>query len=196
MDQYIDTINGQELSVVVGAGFDDYDPTGTSFGGDSSVSYIGYFAGYLCYAEGGRTTVEFNKYGRGGSGGGAGIYIDTDVKDLPFMTPGNGGSDGSNGEYSVHNYSENTAGHLVDAFGWGQGTTTRYFGESTGTLYAGGGGGIVSYWYWVDKDYKIGFGGAGGGGNALSPGAINTGGGGGSNGGPGGSGVCIIRWGE
>ena len=65
--------------------------------------------------------------------------------------------------------------------GKGQGTTTRYFGESAGTLYAGGGGGGTG-------GGDSGSGGAGGGGNGGSqygwsgPGSPNTGGGAGGAG--------------
>ena len=114
--------------------------------------------------------------GNGGSGGGYNGYV--------------GGSDGSNG-------SGNSPGK-------GQGTTTREFGESTGTLYSGGGGGS-------GKSGGAG-GGASGGGSWSGGGtaAANTGGGGGGgslsawsssypdgyvyfSGGAGGSGIAIIR---
>ena len=58
----------------------------------------------------------------GGSGGGGG--------GSSSGTSGNGGSNGGNG----------TAGNVSNG-GTGQGTTTREFGESTGKLYSGGGGG-------------------------------------------------------
>lgn len=100
---------------------------------------------------------------------------------------GPGGSDGSNGSGS------GTTGGL------GQGTTTRAFEDSDGTLYAGGGGGFKT------------LGGPGGGGNgattntesAGTPGTPNTGGGAGGSyrryGGmaavaAGGSGIVIVRW--
>ena len=70
----------------------------------------------------------------------------------------------------------------------GQGTTTRAFGESTGTLYAGGGGG------WTEKWYDMTWGGAGGGANKGQSAAANTGGGGGGgSSGAGGSGIILIR---
>lgn len=91
--------------------------------------------------------------------------------------------------------------------GAGQGTTTRAFGESNGTLYAGGGGGS-----WSPSGYTgaVGQGGAGGGGRGRNNdnsgnidgtnGTPNTGGGsGGFSGakvnGQGGSGIVIVRWG-
>ena len=94
--------------------------------------------------------------------------------------------------------------------GVGQGTTTRAFGESEGTLYAGGGGGGHNG---AGGEFTAGgVGGSGGGGNGgcrnyltinafSTPGAVNTGGGGGGaagggvKGSDGGSGVAIIRWG-
>jgi len=105
--------------------------------------------------------------GNGGSGGG---------KNAP------GGSDGADGKSSSSS---------LTYVGIGQHTTTRAFGEDTGTLYAGGGGG------------RGASGGAGGGGSGYSGyGASGTGGGGGSSGpntgstpgGYGGSGVVLIRW--
>lgn len=106
--------------------------------------------------------------GSGGSGGGAQRC--------------NGGSNGgSGGTYSGTN----------NAGGSGQGTTTREFGESSGTLYAGGGGGAD---YYGTSGMK---GGSGGGGNAHGNGGTNTGGGGGggvnSKSGDGGSGIVVIR---
>ena len=120
--------------------------------------------------------------GHGGSGGsGGGGYASS-----------SGGSDGSNGTNGTY-YSTTTKG------GTGQGTTTREFGESTGTLYAGGGGG-------GSQSSSGGTGGSGGGGTGGAysgskkgnSGETNTGGGGGggalgTSGGAGGSGIVVIR---
>ena len=98
--------------------------------------------------------------GAGGSGGGR-------------DGGGHGGSDGGGGYGGSSGYN-----------GAGQGTTTREFGESTGTLYSGGGAG------------SGGIGGDGGGGNSGQSGAANTGGGGGGLYGgisSGGSGIAVIR---
>lgn len=122
--------------------------------------------------------------GSGGSGGGAWVNSDDHS-----AVPGNGGSDGSDGGHASH------SGHYHQP-GAGQGYTTREFGESGGTLYAGGGGG-GNY----DGDYGYGYGGAGGGGNGFpggSAGVTNTGGGGGGGWGKGhgydgGSGIVVIR---
>ena len=52
-----------------------------------------------------------------------------------------GGSDGGNGvQYTNFSGSDRYAPYQLSA-GTGQGTTTREFGEPTGELYAGGGGG-------------------------------------------------------
>lgn len=126
---------------------------------------------------------------KGGSGGGA--YGNTQVN--------NGGSDGGNGD------PQDAANIGIDHWGSpgkGQGTTTREFGESTGTLYAGGGGA-------GGNGSAQAKGGSGGGGNGAysgtnaqpTSGAANTGGGGGgcwinvnaSYGGKGGSGIIVIR---
>ena len=130
----------------------------------------------------------------GGSGGGSEMW-DTVYNTSLSQTSGNGGSDGDDGGGSNP--------------GNGQGTTTREFGEISGTLYAGGGAGGTC---------NLGsgrLGGAGGGGDGAygyngnivlaKDGAANTGGGGGGGasigtmypnlypGGHGGSGIMIIR---
>lgn len=139
--------------------------------------------GALTAAGGGKLT--------GGSGGGA----------YGNNVPYDGGSDGGNGATASGN--EGNAG--IDhggAPGKGQGTTTREFGESSGTLYAGGGGSGTS------NSSRRSAGGAGGGGAGAwsvgsvpqEDGAVNTGGGGGgcwygvgSKVGAGGSGIIVIR---
>ena len=119
----------------------------------------------------------------GGSGGGGGCGTASGGD----RGGGNGGSDGSDG---VNGYGNG---------GKGQGTTTREFGETGATLYAGGGGGSA-----YNSSSPAGKGGGGGGGYGTSyggtakSGAANTGGGGGGirdikNNGAGGSGIAIIR---
>ncbi len=111
----------------------------------------------------------------GGSGGGGG--------GSSGGTPGNGGSNGGNG----------TAGNVSQG-GAGQGTTTKEFGESTGKLYSGGGGGSAAN-AGAAGDSTAGAGAAYGG--AAKNGVANTGGGGGGaysgTAGTGGSGIVIIR---
>ena len=111
----------------------------------------------------------------GGSGGGGG--------GSSSGTPGNGGSNGGNG----------TAGNVSQG-GAGQGTTTKEFGESTGKLYSGGGGGSAAN-AGAAGDSTAGAGAAYGG--AAKNGVANTGGGGGGaysgTAGTGGSGIVIIR---
>lgn len=111
----------------------------------------------------------------GGSGGGGG--------GSSSGTPGNGGSNGGNG----------TAGNVSQG-GTGQGRTTREFGESTGKLYSGGGGGSAAG-AGAAGDSTAGAGAAYGG--AAKNGVANTGGGGGAayggTAGHGGSGIVIIR---
>jgi len=104
--------------------------------------------------------------GDGGSGGGASCS--------GWAGGGNGGSDGSDGGHSGTNQG-----------GKGQGTTTRAFGSSSATLYAGGGCGWGDSW--------AGAGGSGGGGGDSTAGSANTGGGGGARRASGGSGIVIIR---
>ena len=128
--------------------------------------------------------------GAGGSGGGGGGWSN----DIPGS---NGGSNGSNGNGKE---TAPTSGSNTNApGGTGQGTTTREFGESTGTLYCGGGGGGRG----KRSDGTLGRNGSGGsGGGAAGGGAAasgNTGGGGGGGasssgaGGAGGSGIVVIR---
>lgn len=130
----------------------------------------------------------------GGSGGGGAVISNSDY--------GTGGSDGNNGEQG---YFGGVTG------GTGQGFTTREFGETTGKLYAGGGGGGR---YMVSQTPIVSMGGAGGGGTGgwagsdsgqlqfPSAGGANTGGGGGGaaanytggmEGGSGGSGIVCFR---
>lgn len=105
-----------EYSIVVGAGgtgvTSDYANTKATSGGISSAFGSSINGGF------GAST---SKAGDGGSGGGGSVSSSGQA--------GTGGTDGSNGTGNKNN-------------GTGQGTTTREFGESTGTLYASGGDGI------------------------------------------------------
>ena len=148
---------------------------GSGSSNNGSVTKIGN----IISAEGGKNGV-FDK-GDGGSGGGS--------SNASNSSGGyNGGSDGSDGGGS--------------GGGTGQHTTTRAFGEPTGTLYAGGGGGGSNF------DNRGGSGGAGGGGDGGDTvrsgknGTPNTGGGAGVTSGYvesadathlGGSGIAIVR---
>lgn len=197
---------GTAYSVVVGSGG---TPTAYTsyrtyyYGGSGGTSKFGSLVsaaggGYgrkqadVSVDDDGDVTISYSRsYGGSGGSGGSGYG-------------GNGGSNGSNGG-GMNNY------HYGN-YGTGQGTTTREFGDSTGALYAGGGGcgvtpdGGASY-------SARGYGGSGGGGDgassanaAGSSGSANTGGGGGGTGGhdtgysvsdgkpgSGGSGIVIIR---
>ena len=141
--------------------------------GGSANTNGGTTSAFSNTASGGKgPTYDSNTYvgGAGGSGGGHG-NTSTGVSSSA------GGSNGGNGGSGSK----------------GQGTTTREFGISGGTLYSGGGGGSKSA------------GGEGGGANGATysgggsiNAAANTGGGGGgsenpSSAGSGGSGIVIIR---
>ena len=173
---------GSVASVLIGAGGNATDGGATTFTiGSTTLT-----------ANGGKIGSGGNS-GAGGSGGGGGIQYGG--------TAGNGGSDGSNGKDSV-----SSSGTVSKTGGAGQGSTTRAFAESGGTLYSGGGGGA-----WSPTGYtgSRGFGGAGGGGNGqehfstinvATGGTANTGGGAGGHygataNGSGGSGIAIVRWG-
>lgn len=144
---------GASYSVVIGAGGTAVSGDGKS-GNDGGKSYFGSDSTY--YANGGIKGHHGDVMplgGNGGSGGGSGH------SSSGFA----GGTDGSDGAGSYP--------------GQGQGTTTKEFGDATGTLYATGG--------------------AGGSRSTTSPaGTANTGdggGGGGTNSAAGGSGIVIIR---
>ena len=176
---------GASASVLVGAG-------GVGVAGSQSKFTIG---STVLTADGGGISSQ-GVGGNGGSGGGGGGQYQ--------IVAGNGGSDGSNGSDSKP-YNNGTQAFTYKG-GTGQGSTTRAFGESGNTLYAGGGGGA-----WSPTGYPgaRGFGGSGGGGNGQETGSTtnvatggtaNTGGGAGahygvSSVGTGGSGVVIVRWG-
>ena len=198
---------GTSYSIVVGSG--GSISTGNNYTGGTS-SALGYSI------EGGTSgkweTSDVGS-GNGGSGGGVGGMCESNKwSSASWQYGGNGGSNGSNGYYSV-----NTGGNILCTnVNWGskgQGTTTRAFGESSGTLYAGGGASGRSGGSTI-LPYKGGSGGGGNGyagtwdgqGTAATSGTANTGGGGGGgyreytgayDRGPrnGGSGVVIIRWG-
>ena len=132
------------------------------------------------------------------AGGGAGGSVSTVSESTANEgKPGTGGSNGGAGYRYLNAPSINPGSDGVP----GQGTTTREFGESTGTLYAGGGaGGRGTNGYVGNSESATG--GAGGGGNSGTAGTANTGGGGGggngtyppgSDGASGGSGIVIIR---
>lgn len=177
---------GAQASVLIGAG---------GVGGTDGSPSTFTIASKTLTANGGKKCVRAVG-GAGGSGGGAGGQYQ--------IVAGNGGSDGSNGGASTP-YNNGTQAFTYSG-GVGQGSTTRAFGESGGTLYAGGGGGS-----WSPTGYpgSRGFGGAGGGGNGneyrstvniATGGTPNTGGGAGGSDGMdyannGGSGIVIVRWG-
>ena len=152
--------------------------------------------GNITTARGGEAGVN-NRAGYGNKGGSGGGGATSSVK-----TGGTGGSDGGNGEQGGN-------GGLPG--GSGQGTTTREFGEQTGKLYAGGGGGGR---YLSGNTPVTSMGGAGGGGTGAwiggrtarqpaTAGVANTGGGGGGGrsysseiyetGANGGSGIVCFR---
>lgn len=185
---------GETLTITVGSGGVHANNGGCVAGNLSSVYRSGTA---LCIGNGGSSSSQ--RYGsNGGSGGGAGanLYYN-DVTNA-----GSGGSNGSNGGGEAH------------YIGTGQGTSTREFGASSGTLYGGGGGaGAAHNWSSgsdTEKTSPAGYGGAGGGasgGGESGAGAnatAGTGGGGGGGGvsyitgqkvgGNGGSGCVVIAW--
>ena len=159
-------IGGNDYKVTVGDGGASLS-TATEYSG--AVGGTSSFDTFL-YAAGGSFSdiSDLRKGGDGGSGGGSYASV--------------GGSNGSNG------------GNGGTRDGKGQGTTTREFHESNGTLYAGGGGGGAT----SGNPYAGGEGGGGDGYNSTNgeDGEENTGGGGGGSRklvGKGGSGIVVIR---
>ena len=168
----VSLVRNTVYSIVVGAGGaggSGVQADGSN-GGTSSAFGTSSLGGY-----GGRCYVGDGVGGNGGSGGGGGSTSSS-------AYAGNGGSNGSNG----------TAG--TKSGGYGQGTTTRKFGDADGDLLGAGGGG-------GNTNNLNGTGGATGGGNGGgSNGTINTGGGGGGKStagsdiaGTGGSGLVSVR---
>lgn len=166
---------GQVLACVVGSGGI------SSNGGGTSVSRSGVT---LLSAVGGEKGLG-NVGGSGGSGGGGGTK---ELGSEIYPSPGRGGQNGNNG----------SSGYVAKG-GKGQGTTTRAFGEDSGTLYGDGGGAGGAY----GNAGAVGGSGLGGrGGERANPGmngTPNTGSGGGGagthgkSGGAGGSGVILLR---
>ena len=162
----VDVTPGQEIAVTVGAGGYGYyldngvgifnlNPTN---GGTSKIDYDGPLA------IGGVATSSGSGARGGSGGGGGGITNFNGYK----VVGGDGGIDGGDG-----------GGSSRFSGGKGQGTTTRYFGESTGTLYSTGASGEYASRLGSSKpEVKT----------------DNTGDGGDGNNGKGASGICIIRW--
>lgn len=176
---------------------DPHTPIEVTIGaGGVAPNRPGGSSGFNALAVNGGSYTGVFKGSDGGSGGGGGVASNSDY--------GAGGSDGNNGENGYPAYS--------NVGGYGQGFTTREFGEATGKLYAGGGGGGR---YMSSQTPIISMGGAGGGGSgcwigassdlrqAAAAGVANTGGGGGGGaavtssnyeiGGSGGSGIVCFR---
>ena len=183
--------SGQVLACIVGTGGSgSAQGKAGGTGGTSSVARSGTT---LCSAAGGSGGASWSTGGSGGSGGGAGSFRGQSTG----AGGTNGGDGGSSGSYSG---------------GTGQGTTTRAWGLSSGTLHSGGGGGGGSY---CDGTMTNGGSGGNGGGarggdggpsaTAGSSASANTGGGGGGggatsssstadkNGGNGGSGIILLK---
>ena len=213
---------GQVLAITIGAGGQGgQNTTKNRQGYPGGVSTVTRSGTTICSAEGGTnvrsngtnvdvtSTLYFNSGKNGGSGGGGQTDEGHENEDgywVAVEIPKNGGSNGSRGEgtYSLGG-------------GKGQGTTTRAYGQSSGTLYAGGGGAgrynNITYGSMPGASGGAGGGGKGGdGAKALDivlasgkNGAANTGGGGGGSGynytngsaaivgGDGGSGIVLVK---
>ena len=197
----VDVTPGDTIPVVVGAGGSNSDG-GLTSAMDICSAYGGKLGGKYD-ANYSVTEPEYRQAigGNGGSGGGAGcaeycFYV---------CRCSNGGVDGNDADISLCTVPfVGSRPAKRDTNGKGQHTTTRYFEESKGTIYAGGGcGGYESF-----NGYS----------NSVNPTIQSDGTGNGGNGAGGGwvcvresderrksttaagingsSGICIIRWGK
>lgn len=176
---------GTQLIVQVGAGGNKSSGSGKK----GNTTIVTYNSVQYKPPENTNITNDYGTIGNGSGGSGGGCAGDEEAGHT--YKGANGGSNGSDGGI---NWVGNTPGT-------GQHTTTRAFGEGSGTLYSGGGaGGSFS-------TSPSASGGQGGGGNGTTtngnPGSANTGGGGagghcnddyGYTGGNGGSGIVLIRY--
>ena len=141
------SVPGEKCTVTIGAGGPAIDTTSSYYdgkdGGDTKlVSENGVTVLAARGLGGGAIDGSAYRYGRGPSGGsGGGSGGDEGANAAGGSDGGNAAKTGGTGEYR---------------FGYGQGTTTRYFGEPNGELFSGGGGG-----------YDNGPGGKGGGTNGV-----------------------------
>ena len=199
------SVNGGTLSITVGGGGAAKAPSSSRGYNPGGATVVKYNNNVVLQANGGSS----REGGSGGSGPGAAVsYNDSGGQYSHYIT--SGGSNGSNGQYPDSSTFP-TQRYYTYPTG-GQGTNTRAWGDSSGTLYAGGGGGGGANTGGV---WGGGAGGAGGGGqggtgalyngaSAGGNGAGATGGGGGGGGGSrdggprynsgaGGSGIVLIR---
>lgn len=183
----------ENYTVAIGAGAEASKTVDKPVSGSTSFGEFSA-AGGVSVQLNRSSSADYTVGAGGGSGGGNGLYSKS--------TGGEGGSDGGNGGMGSA-----TSGIPPT----GQGFTTREFGEPTGKLYAGGGGGGT---YINAQTPVYAMGGSGGGGDgawgaganrtqAAGAGGANTGGGGGGGvgvggvaniiGGSGGSGIVCFR---
>ena len=204
-EKFIYLEQNTEYPIVIGSGGTGVNwsrGAGNNGGNSSGFNYyvLGGYGGAVNTKSGSKASG-----GDGGSGGGGCGHESTNS--------GNGGSDGSDGEGGRRNNVGVNPGYNNTYGGNGQGSTTREFGEITGDLYSGGGGGGVNYFNGDSGSPDNGLGGSGGGADGCNrhTGIIyncdaNTGGGGGGGqysyrvggntviaGSNGGSGILIIR---
>lgn len=192
---YTKTLSNQAVSsaltFVIGAGGAATSGSAhvASAGGSTTVS-----GGASGTVNGGSNDYKTAHRGLDGGSGGGGAAASTNNNSERVGNGGSNGSDGGKGFLETGFYE--TDG------GTGQGITTRAYGETSGTLYAGGGGAGAT------RSLMNSAGGSGGGGgcNGIAgngtSGTSNTGGGGGggpekgsyATSGAGGSGIALIRW--
>lgn len=198
--------SGQTFAVTIGAGGAYASAAGTGgTGGTTSFGSVLSASGGLGGQYG------FGVRGPGGAGGSGGGGGNPDDK------RGSGAAGGSNGSNGNGSTDDVEGSRITKPGGAGQGTTTRAYAESSGTLYSGGGGGTSGggagsggggkagrYWnnsagateanlalcYGADGSANTGGGGGGGSHHYTNSGNTNN-----YHGGNGGTGICLIRWG-
>jgi hypothetical protein len=106
--------------------------------GSTTISAQGGYGFSFNVRSGSGISGSYMGFNGGSGGGGAGNYW---ASSYYIGKAGKGGSDGGDGEAGLVNDGRY---YFYSYAGKGQGTTTRYFGESDGTLYAGGGGGPLT----------------------------------------------------
>jgi hypothetical protein len=185
---------GQQIAVTVGAGGTTWgkgtiagttsvNGTFQAVGGYSAVCYFSTFNGYYS------TTVTDSSGGNGGSGGGMGglgtYYYYAYGNPVSYVryerNPQLGGKDGADAGVGSTQWFTSSNQQCK-----GQGTTTRYFGETDGTLYStGGDAALAEGGYFANAKVNTGNGGSGidKNGSGIFTDGYN-----------GASGVAIIRW--
>lgn len=129
------SVPGEKCTITIGAGGPAIDITSSYYNGqDGGDTKLVSEKGVTVLAGRGlggfaidNSAYQYGAGPSGGSGGGSGAYENDEAA---------GGSDGGD--------AAKTGGTGSYRYGYGQGTTTRYFGDTNGELFSGGGGGYAN----------------------------------------------------